>query len=510
MARPPSRRAFLEVFAGAAAAGAIVPSAATAQGAAIEELARTFAAKSYGAVIRPGMRGHANSRYWNARFDCNNGTTFVEPRTREAVLAFVQWANAEGRTFAVRGGGHSFEGRSSHPDLVIDMAQLDRHSLEPDGTLKAEAGVLLGPVYDTLAAAKRIMPAGTCPTVGLAGHALGGGIGDFLPMFGYAAQAMKSVTLVTMGGSLVRIDDRAIVHLGGAQLPAGLPDARSLMTVLRGGGQGIGIVTDLEFETHDLASTTLATFRVESGERLSREMALRVIQTWQDWRQRQSPALARAVSSKLNFSRSERAYSIEIAGLMALPAGSGLTIAGVQRSLEPLLRMPYWEKKSVSRRLSVAAAFQSFLDDDDTTKNPRRRAMYGSSAMLPAAMPGPAIAYFLNAVPPGVFVSFYTSGGATKSAADVSIAPSEFLVEWVAWTDRPDLGLYRKMRAVNFEMARRAGAPPFGLANYCDFDDREYFPNKTDIAALRARFDPKNLCTSSLLAPKQTAEGRCG
>jgi FAD/FMN-containing dehydrogenase len=56
-------------------------------------------------------------------------------------------------------------------------------------------------VYDALwTAGQRTIPAGSCPTVGVAGLALGGGHGFTARAFGLACDSLRAVRIVTADG----------------------------------------------------------------------------------------------------------------------------------------------------------------------------------------------------------------------------------------------------------------------------------------------------------------------
>src|SRR5207253_7992143 len=101
--------------------------------------------------------------------------------------------------------------------------------------------------YDSLWQHGLTVPAGTCPTVGIAGLALGGGIGFAARRFGLTCDNLVEATVVTASG-------RALACNAHQQ-----PD---LYWALRGGGGGnFGIVTRLVFRTHpvaDVATYSLA------------------------------------------------------------------------------------------------------------------------------------------------------------------------------------------------------------------------------------------------------------
>lgn len=487
-------------FAVAAQSGTCLVPTARAQttDAGLDALARTLTDARAGSLVRPGQADYARVRTYNARFDCVKPKAYIRPTSLQGVQAIVQWARQQRRPFAIRGGGHSFEGKSIHNDIVIDMSRMKRISFEADGTLDAEAGVLLGDVYKTLGAAGYVLPAGTCPTVGIVGHTLGGGIGDFLPMFGYAAQSLTAATIVTLSGHTLHVSDERIDAVGGAALPDGLPPAATVMKVLRGGGQGsLGIVTSMTFKAHDVSKAKLAGFKLE-GSGIPAARAAAIIQAWQAWRTGLDEPTRRLVSSKLNLSRSG-GFSIDMAGLIVIPAASRTTVADIRRTLDPLFRLAEMRTKSFTPSFDVPAAIKSFLDDDETTNNTRRRLLYGSSSAFPGALRKEAVDHLVQALPASIFASLYTSGGRSKAGPANSLHASEFLVEWTTYSARRDNDAHRRIRALNAEVARRAQFADLGFPNYPDNDVRDYFPNAADVAALRQVFDPDNLSTSSLL-----------
>ena len=62
-------------------------------------------------------------------------------------------------------------------------------------------GARLGNIYNALAAHGLAIPAGTCPSVGIGGHALGGGFGLASRAWGLASDNLRSLQIVTADGS---------------------------------------------------------------------------------------------------------------------------------------------------------------------------------------------------------------------------------------------------------------------------------------------------------------------
>ena len=104
---------------------------------------------------------------------------------------------------SVRGGGHSYIGASTADGtLVLDMRQL------PGGvSYDANTGLAtispaaeLDSVQTTLAAQGRSIPSGSCPTVGVAGLTLGGGLGSDARLAGLTCDALVSASVVLPDG----------------------------------------------------------------------------------------------------------------------------------------------------------------------------------------------------------------------------------------------------------------------------------------------------------------------
>lgn len=109
----------------------------------------------------------------------------------------VDWVRRYALPFAVRSGGHSFEGYSSSPFVVIDVRGLQAITFDGGAqTVTVGAGASLGAVYKALRKEGVAFVAGSCPTVGIAGHALGGGYGFLARAYGLACDNIRSLAVV--------------------------------------------------------------------------------------------------------------------------------------------------------------------------------------------------------------------------------------------------------------------------------------------------------------------------
>ena len=202
-----------------------------------------------GPLLRPASTGYGVARRpWNARFDDVLPRAVAQPLDTPDVEAIVRWAVAHDVRLGVRSGGHSYAGLSSTTGVLVDLSRLSSVTLEANGRAAIGAGATLGSVYARLwAAGHRTIPAGSCPTVGIAGLALGGGHGFASRAFGLACDNLRSVRIVTADGHAHDVSASS---------------RPNLFWALRGGGAGsYGIVTRLTFATRKVGTVTTFVLR---------------------------------------------------------------------------------------------------------------------------------------------------------------------------------------------------------------------------------------------------------
>lgn len=113
----------------------------------------------------------------NARYDSVVPQALARCAAPEDVVAAVNFARANQIRFTPRSGGHSYLGASTiAAGLVIDTGPMDSVRMDGDIAVVA-AGAKLADIYRALLALPqpRLLPSGSCPTVGISGIALGGG-----------------------------------------------------------------------------------------------------------------------------------------------------------------------------------------------------------------------------------------------------------------------------------------------------------------------------------------------
>jgi FAD/FMN-containing dehydrogenase len=172
----------------------------------------------------------ARSKAFNARFADVVPQAVVRCATPGDVAETLSFARRHEVPVAVRSGGHCFAGRSSTLGVVVDVSPMDS-VVVADGLAVVGAGARLGQVYDALGRRGLAIPGGTCPSVGIAGLVLGGGLGLLGRTYGVTSDRLVGAQAVLADGRIVECDDQ---------------HHEDLFWALRGGGAGsVGVVTSL-------------------------------------------------------------------------------------------------------------------------------------------------------------------------------------------------------------------------------------------------------------------------
>jgi FAD/FMN-containing dehydrogenase len=137
-----------------------------------------------GQVLVAGTPGYDEARKpFIARFDDLAPEVVLQCTSPENVAAAIWFARRHDTPAAIRSGGHCYAGRSSTRGILIDVSPMRSVSVSGDEA-SIGAGAQLGDVYGQLLEHDVTIPAGSCPTVGIAGLTLGGGFGILRRKYG--------------------------------------------------------------------------------------------------------------------------------------------------------------------------------------------------------------------------------------------------------------------------------------------------------------------------------------
>ncbi|WP_406637708.1 FAD-binding oxidoreductase [Amycolatopsis sp. WGS_07] len=259
---PLSRRRLLQLSAVAAGAAAI--GAGTADAAEEPDWA-ALRRKLHGALLRRNDAGYEEIRPpFNLLYDDRYPPAIARCADADDVRKCVEFAAEKKIKFAARSGGHSYVAYSTPGDgLVADLKLMNRVEVRRNGTAVIGAGTRLIDVYHALAAQGRALPGGTCGSVGIAGLALGGGIGVLMRKYGLTCDHLDSAKVVTPRDLRLRSVD---------------PGSDLGWALTGGGGGNFGVTTEFTFRTVP-APPRVTVFVVHFPEGSGAD----VCGAWQDW-----------------------------------------------------------------------------------------------------------------------------------------------------------------------------------------------------------------------------------
>lgn len=480
-----SRRDFFKTVAGATLATA---GCGGGEGSASTQASRAVAAADWtalahglrGKLIRPGDGAYQDARrLFIPRFDSVRPSGIAYCANPQDVQECVRFARRSKVPVAVRCGGHGYAGWSTGIGLVIDVSVMDAVRAE-GGRAVVGAGARLGDVYTRLATSGVSIPAGSCPSVGVAGSALGGGIGVVARKYGLTCDVLESVQMVTADGRLLVCDAER---------------DRDLYWAARGGGGGnFGVAVEFVFRTHPASEVTLFFYRWP----WSRAGA--VIGAWQGW-------LAQLPDELWSNLQLEAGPSLRVGGLYV---GDSETCGGLVERLvamagEPssrsLRQTSYEDAMNVMGGCKDYSSAQCHRQGTLPGRTPEgrlaREDFVAKSHLVTRPLPGAAVDVLVNRIggTPGRAILLDALGGAVgRIAPDATAFPHRSALFSVQYIAGP--GDRSWLRGIHGAMNSYAAGTAY--VNYADPDlkdwQRAYYGDNYDrLRAVKAAYDPEGL-----------------
>lgn len=237
--------------------------------AAIKELGDTLT----GPVMLSGHPDYDGARrIWNGMHD-KRPALIARCMSSEDVAHAVTFARERSLLTAIRGGGHSWPGKSVCDDgLMIDLSAMN--NVEIDTAAKCAftgGGALLGHLDDAALPHGLVTTAGVVSHTGVGGYTTGGGFGRLNRKYGLTIDNLLGAEVITADGQIRKVS---------------ADNEPDLFWAIRGGGGNFGVVTQFDFQLHDFDRNVLSgmivwpiaqarnvlEFYAEWQERLSREL----------------------------------------------------------------------------------------------------------------------------------------------------------------------------------------------------------------------------------------------
>jgi FAD/FMN-containing dehydrogenase len=179
------------------------------------------------------------------------------------VRVAVAFASSRGFPVAVQGTGHALSAIAAEGGVLINTSRLSDIRINAEaGTAWMAAGTQWNQVIHAAAPAGLAPLSGSAPSIGAVSYTLGGGLGLLSRRYGYAADHVRGLDVVTADGRLRHVTDDSD------------PD---LFWALRGGRDNFGVVTGMEIDLMPI--TTL----YGGGLFFAGELAAEVFNTYLPW-----------------------------------------------------------------------------------------------------------------------------------------------------------------------------------------------------------------------------------
>ena len=431
--------------------------------AAVNELGESLT----GDVLLSGHPEYDGARkIWNGMHD-KRPALIARCLSARDVSNAVTFARERGLLVAVRGGGHSWPGKSvCDGGLMIDLAGMNSVTANPDTRRAlADGGALLGALDGAAREHGLITTAGVVSHTGVGGYTLGGGFGRLNRKFGLTIDNLKSAQIITADGRIRTISDEQ--------------DA-DLFWAIRGGGGNFGVVTQFEYQLHPFELEVLSGNAVWPI-----EQAREVLDFWSEW--------SKSLSDDLYVGPT----------MATMPDGTGVLIMEIvyagdpavgEKEMAPLLARGKMLENGVAMN-----DYTMMQTQEDVTfghgirsyaKNGMVREVTGGlvDAMLEAYIQDPRLAFFTH-----------TAGGAVGRVDELATAfphrNAETMIIVAGGWDDPALD--DESIALSREWFYQLEPFTGGYYDNIDFDGAEvagaYGPAYSRLAKIKGRYDPGNL-----------------
>ena len=424
-------------------------------------------------LLRPG----------DAQFDAYvpafNARTVLAPqlralcRTPRAIGVMVDWCRDYGVPFAVRGRGHCFEGFSESSSVVIDTRPMRNVTIDSAAKIATVgAGASLGDVYIAAGVHGLAFPGGSCPTVGVAGHVLGGGYGFLARPLGLACDNVLAVDLIDPQGRTVHADRN---------------HNADLFWACRGGGGGsFGAVTSFRLQLHSLKN--VITYSINWRQQ-DPAHAAGVLKAWQRW----APHAPASITGNLVINRHPEG------GINLHSAGQSVgTLAELKRELKALPGVPRISPQPLAAAINdFAGGVPGWIYASSLMK--------GKSDYVTSPLTDDGLAMLMEQIngAADVYVICDAYGGAISRLAHDATAFAHrgktlFSIQYATyWSDAAETSS-RLATLRKFYAAMRPYVSGGAYVNYCDADLADWptaywGQNLARLKRIKTAFDPDNV-----------------
>jgi len=430
-----------------------------------------------GTVLLPanGAQFSSGKQVFNSFYGNSSPAAVVTVSSQADVQKAVAFATANKLQIAPRGGGHSYIGASTAGNaMVLDLRGLPGGTHVDGGTVTVTPATNLAALQQACAGAGRAVPVGSCPTVGIGGLALGGGIGADARRAGLTSDVLQSATVVLPSGDVVT---------------ASANDHPDLFWALRGGGGGnFGVTTSMTFSTFAVDSSDVVRLDFPSAS------AVQVLAGWQSW----LSAADRRTWGMVDLTIGSAQANCHI--LATCPAGAGASVANAIKSAVGLA------PSAVQNTTMTRSDLTTYLAGGSSSPPPR--GFVAGSDVIPTVNAGAAhaIATAIGQWPASAGKASVLVDPLGGAVGDVATGDTAFpwrtqsaVLQWYAEPAASQVPAATKWLAAAHQAVQQYSVG--GYVNYLELNTpaaRYYGPNLSQLSAVRQKYDPNRVMFSGL------------
>ncbi|HXW10042.1 MAG TPA: FAD-binding oxidoreductase [Steroidobacteraceae bacterium] len=401
---------------------------------------------------------------WNGMHD-KRPALIARCLTDQDVRHAVTFAHERRLLTAVRGGGHSWPGKSvCDRGLMIDLSQMNAVTIDPAGRRATVRGGALLSMLDNQALQHGLATTtGVISHTGVGGYTLGGGYGRLNRKYGLTVDNLLGARIVTADGRLRRVSAE---------------EEPDLFWAIRGGGGNFGVVTEFDYRLHPFDRKALCGSLV-----WPLAQARDVLEFYAEW----APRLSDEMYAGPLLLRHPEAGDVVVMDVLYV----GDPAAG-EKELAPLRR--------IGKPTADAVVVQDYMivqTENDGVFHPGVRSY--AKNLLVKEWSQKLVDALVGAYDPRVLLANHVAGGAVKRVGELATAfphrQAEIMfVVVTTWEDRAkDDEMIAATRAYYDALKPFMG----GYYDNIEFDRKEgtetYGPALPRLAKIKRTFDPDNL-----------------
>lgn len=428
---------------------------------------RELGAAMQGPVLLSGQPGYDSARkVWNGMHD-KHPALIARCANNADIQNAVTFARERDMLLAVRGGGHSWPGKSvCEGGMMLDLAEMQSVNVDTGARrATAQGGALLGHLDTAALEHGLITNAGVVSHTGVGGFTLGGGFGRLNRKYGLTIDNLVSAKIITADGKLRTIS---------------ADQESDLFWAIRGGGGNFGVAAEFEYQLHPIDRNVLSGMIVWPI-----EQAREVLNFYGDW----------------YAGLSDDLYVGPL--MLTMPEGNSVIVMEVLYAGDPAMgEKELAQLRKIGKPVDDGVKVQDYMfmqtKEDGVFAHGIRS--YAKNGMVKEITPGLIDAMIESFVPdPRMAMFTHTAGGAVKRVDELATAfphrnAETMIIVGGGWMDPAQ---DEEAMAIGRSWFKQLEPFTGGFYDNIEFDNdsreaRNYGPAHERLAKIKAKYDPTN------------------